>query len=135
MRRIVWIASAVLVVASGVVWGAIATGEARGSASDVPTVDGSNPYSSMPDRVGVVDRHTGKPVGTVSKADLMAAPDERGERPTMDVLDANGELVGHVVPGFGFVPLAESSAPGYDVAKLRDQYPTTTVVLRPGEVP
>jgi hypothetical protein len=121
-----WMAGGVAVIASGVAWGAIAS--AGGAPSHEPSVtqDAPNPYDSMPDRVGVVDRHTGQPVGTVSKADLMGHPHEL-ERPVMDVLDSKGRLVGHLVPGIGFVSLAESSAPGYDPGRLRDEYPTTTV--------
>jgi hypothetical protein len=140
MTRRIWIAGAAVVLMSGVAWGAIASANDAPKSPSISSVSGPNPYDSMPDRIGIVDRHTGQPVGTVSKTDLMASSrGAGGDRPSLEVLDANGKFVGHMVPGVGFVSLAESSAPGYDVAKLQsetnNQNPTTTVVLAPGAAP
>lgn len=81
--------------------------------------------ADLPERVGVVDRH-GKVVdGTVDRNQI--APPAQGEMPAVEVVNDQGTVIGHMVPGIGYVTIEERSSPGYDEEKLRDEIPTTTI--------
>lgn len=67
----------------------------------------------------VADQH-GNPVG-YAKTSLIEPADARTSSPTtlIPVTDDSDHLVGYVAFDYGFVPLVEAEAPGFDIVKAR----------------
>lgn len=128
-RRYVALVTVVAIAGALYLLGGVASSEPQPTKGSIPSEawqeDGSIDLSKLPDYIGVLDRQ-GEIAGYVERSALFPDDPSRapqdGEIPVVD--ESLERLVGHMVPGYGFVPLGTST-------EDLDPFPVTTISATP----